>query len=417
MHHFHYKDNQMYCEEVSLSEIARKVGTPFYCYSHATLRHHFLTFEKAFEGVHHLVCFSAKSNSNLAVLALFAGLGGGLDIVSGGELFRGLKAGIPSKKIVFSGVGKGEEEIAYALSSDILMFNVESFQELSLIDRCAERLNKRAPVALRVNPDVDAKTHPYISTGLKKNKFGLNVGAVLEAYKTAHDCAHIDVVGISCHIGSQVTEVAPFIDALSRIKELVATLERLGISISYLDLGGGLGITYDQEAPPHPREYGKAIMETLGKVAVTLILEPGRVIVGNAGILATQVLYTKTGEDKDFVIVDAAMNDLVRPSLYDAYHAIQPVIKGRKGAAKADVVGPICESGDFLARDRKLPQVESGDLLAVMSAGAYGFTMSSNYNSRRRVAEVMVKGGEFFVVRKRESYEDLIRGEMIPPFV
>ncbi|MDY6987661.1 MAG: diaminopimelate decarboxylase [Thermodesulfobacteriota bacterium] len=417
MHHFDYKKNQMYCEDVPVSEIARKVGTPFYCYSHATLRHHFLTFERAFEGVRHLVCFSAKSNSNLAVLGLFAGLGGGLDIVSGGELFRGLKAGVPPKKIVFSGVGKGEEEIAYALDSDILMFNVESFQELLLIDQCAARLNKRAPVALRVNPDVDPKTHPYISTGLKKNKFGLNVGAVVDAYKAAHDCANTEVIGISCHIGSQVTEVAPFIDALLRIKELVATLEAQGISISYLDLGGGLGITYDQEAPPHPTEYGKAIMETLGQAPVTLILEPGRVIVGNAGILVTQVLYTKAGEEKDFVIVDAAMNDLVRPSLYDAYHAIQPVVKGREVTAKADVVGPICESGDFLARDREIPQVQSGDLLAIMSAGAYGFTMSSNYNSRRRVAEVMVQGDRFFVVRKRESYDDLIRGESIPPFV
>jgi len=417
MHHFHYKKNQMYCEDVPVSEIAQEVGTPFYLYSHATLRHHFLTFKKAFEGVDHLVCFSAKSNSNLAVLGLFAGLGGGLDIVSGGELFRGLKAGIPSKKIVFSGVGKGEEEIAYALESDILMFNVESFQELLLIDQCAARLNKRAPVALRVNPDVDPKTHPYISTGLKKNKFGLNVGAVVDAYKAAHDCANTDVIGISCHIGSQVTEVAPFIDALLRIKELVATLEAQGISISYLDLGGGLGITYDQEAPPHPTEYGKAIIETLGQAPVTLILEPGRVIVGNAGILVTQVLYTKAGEEKDFVIVDAAMNDLVRPSLYDAYHGIQPVVRDQEGTAKADVVGPICESGDFLARDREIAQVQSGDLLAIMSAGAYGFTMSSNYNSRRRVAEVMVKGDQFFVVRKRESYEDLIRGESIPPFL
>ncbi|MDY6953042.1 MAG: diaminopimelate decarboxylase [Thermodesulfobacteriota bacterium] len=417
MHHFNYKKNQMYCEDVPLSAIAEEVGTPFYCYSHATLKHHFLTFEKAFEGMDHLVCFSAKSNSNLAVLGLFASLGGGLDIVSGGELFRGLKAGMPSKKIVFSGVGKGEEEIAYALESEILMFNVESFQELSRIDQCAARCNKKAPVALRVNPDVDPKTHPYISTGLKKNKFGLNVGAVVEAYKAAQDCAHVDVIGISCHIGSQVTEVAPFIDALSRIKELVATLEGLGIAISYLDLGGGLGITYDQEAPPHPAEYGKAIMETLGQAAVTLILEPGRVIVGNAGILVTGVLYTKEGEEKDFVIVDAAMNDLVRPSLYDAYHAIQPVIKDEAGSHRADVVGPICESGDFLARDREIPHVQSGDLLAVMSAGAYGFTMSSNYNSRRRVAEVMVQGDQFYVVRKRETYEDLIRGESIPPFV
>jgi diaminopimelate decarboxylase len=417
MHHFHYKNHHMYCEDVPVSEIAQEVGTPFYLYSHATLRRHFLTFEKAFEGVDHLVCFSAKSNSNLAVLGLFASLGGGLDIVSGGELFRGLKAGIPPDKIVFSGVGKGEDEIAYALDSNILMFNVESFQELELIDRCAARLSKKAPVALRVNPDVDPKTHPYISTGLKKNKFGLNAGAVVEAYKRAHGCANIDVIGISCHIGSQVTEVAPFIDALSRIKNLIAILETFGIPISYLDLGGGLGITYDQEAPPHPSEYGKAIIETLDGAPYTLVLEPGRVIVGNAGILVTRVLYTKEGEEKNFVIVDSAMNDLVRPSLYDAFHAIKPVARDQEGTARADVVGPICESGDFLARDREVPLVHPGDLLAVMSAGAYGFSMSSNYNSRRRVAEVMVKGDRFFVVRQRESYEDLIRGESIPPFL
>jgi diaminopimelate decarboxylase len=297
------------------------------------------------------------------------------------------------------------------------MFNVESFQELELIDQCAARLKKKAPVALRVNPDVDPKTHPYISTGLKKNKFGLNVNAVVEAYRSARACPHVDVIGISCHIGSQVTEVAPFIDALSRIKELIATLETLGISISYLDLGGGLGITYDQEAPPHPSEYGRAIIDTLDQAPFTLILEPGRVIVGNAGILVTRVLYTKEGEEKNFVIVDSAMNDLVRPSLYDAFHAIEPVVRDERGTAKADVVGPICETGDFLARDREISHVKSGDLLAVMSAGAYGFTMSSNYNSRPRVAEVMVKGDQFFTVRPRESYEDLIKGESVPPFL
>jgi diaminopimelate decarboxylase len=417
MHHFHYHDDQMYCEDVPISEIAREVGTPFYLYSHATLQRHFLAFQKAFEGVSHLICFSAKSNSNLAVLRLFAGLGGGLDIVSGGELFRGLKAGIPPDRIVFSGVGKREDEISYALESGILMFNVESFQELHLIDRCAAGLKKKAPIALRVNPDVDPKTHPYISTGLKKNKFGLNVEAVVETYRAAYACAHVDVIGISCHIGSQVTEVAPFVDALVRLKDLVATLSGLGMSIKYLDVGGGLGITYDQESPPHPSEYGRAIIETLDQAPLTLILEPGRVIVGNAGILVTKVLYTKRGEGKDFVIVDSAMNDLARPSLYDAYHAIEPVVRRLMGTMTADVVGPICESGDFLARNRKIPHVESGDLLAVMSAGAYGFTMSSNYNSRPRVAEVMVKDDQFSVIRARESYEDLIAGESIPAFL
>ncbi len=417
MHHFNYQNNEMYCEDVSISEIAREVGTPFYLYSHATLRHHFLTFQKAFEAVNHLICFSAKSNSNIAVLKLFAKLGGGLDIVSGGELFRGLTAGVPPGKIVFSGVGKREDEIVYALESNILMFNVESFQELELIDQCAARLNKKAPIALRVNPDVDPRTHAYISTGLKENKFGLNVEAVVETYSAANACSHVKVMGISCHIGSQLTEVSPFVDALGRIKDLIATLETSGISISYLNLGGGLGITYDQESPPHPSEYGKAILETLGQAPVTLILEPGRVIVGNAGILVTRVLYTKSGEDKFFVIVDSAMNDLVRPSLYGAYHAVEPVVRDRKETIEADVVGPICESGDFIARDRRIPLVQSGDLLAVMSAGAYGFTMSSNYNSRPRVPEIMVKEDRFFVVRARESYEDLIAGESIPAFL
>jgi len=417
MHHFHYVDNQMFCEDVPVSEIAEHVGTPLYLYSHATLRHHFLTFGKSFEGVPHLICFSAKSNSNLAVLSLFASLGGGLDIVSGGELFRGLEAGIPPDRIVYSGVGKREDEITYALQSGILMFNIESFQELEFIDRCGARLKKRAPISLRVNPDVDPKTHPYISTGLKKNKFGLGMESAAEVYKSATAFPHVEVIGISCHIGSQVTEVGPFVDALHRIKALIATLESFGISISYLDLGGGLGITYNQELPPHPNEYGKAILEALGESPCTLILEPGRVIVGNAGILVTRVLYTKRSESKDFVIVDAAMNDLIRPSLYDAYHAIQPVVKNQTDTVRADIVGPICETGDFLAKDRDIPHVEAGDLLAVMSAGAYSFTMSSNYNSRPRVPEVMVKGDQFHVVRARESYEDLTKGESIPPFL
>jgi len=407
----------MYCEDVPVATIAEEVGTPFYLYSHATLRHHFLTFETAFEGIDHLVCFSAKANSNRAVLKLFADLGGGVDIVSGGELYRGLQAGIAPSKIVFSGVGKREDEIIYGLESGILMFNVESIEELELMDRCASRLNKKAPVSLRVNPDVDPKTHPYISTGLKKNKFGLHKDAVVDAYRDAVGRAHVDVIGISCHIGSQITEVGPFVDALVRIKELIGMLESIGIAVSYLDLGGGLGITYDRESPPHPSEYGKAIVETVGDLALTLILEPGRVIVGNAGILVTRVLYNKQGDGKDFVIVDSAMNDLARPSLYNAYHAIVPVFKTQAPTIVADVVGPICESGDFLAKDRKILQVHSGDLLAVMSAGAYGYTMSSNYNSRPRAAEVMVKKDAFHVVKTRESYEDLVAGESIPPFL
>jgi diaminopimelate decarboxylase len=417
MHHFHYRDNHMFCEDVPVSEIVENVSTPFYLYSHATLQHHFLTFQKAFESVPHLICFSAKSNSNLAVLRLFGSLGGGLDVVSGGELFRGLQAGIPPDRIVYSGVGKREDEIEYALQSGIMMFNIESFQELELINRCGTRLKEKAPIALRVNPDVDPGTHPYISTGLKKEKFGLGIESAAEVYKSATAFPHVEVIGISCHIGSQVTEVRPFVDALYRVKELITALETFDISISYLDIGGGLGITYDRESPPHPNEYARAISKTLGDSPFTLILEPGRVIVGNAGILVTRVLYTKQGEGKDFVIVDAAMNDLIRPSLYNAYHAIQPVVRDQREKIRADVVGPICESADFLAKDRDIPRVEAGDLLAVMSAGAYGFTMSSNYNSRPRVSEVMVREDKFYVVRARESYEDLIKGESIPPFL
>lgn len=417
MHHFHYQDNRMFCENVSVACIAEAVGTPFYLYSHATLKHHFLTFQKAFESVSHLICFSAKSNSNLAVLRLFANLGGGLDIVSGGELFRGLRAGVPPERMVYSGVGKRSDEITFALESGILMFNVESFQELELIDQCASTLNLKAPVALRVNPDVDPKTHPYISTGLRQNKFGLDMQSAAEAYRYAADLSHVAVVGISCHIGSQVTDVTPFVDALQRVKGLIGKLKDLGLDISHVDLGGGLGITYNQESPPHPNEYGKAILDAMGDSPFTLVLEPGRVIAGNAGILVTRVLYTKSSEAKEFVIVDAAMNDLVRPSLYEAFHAIEPVVKDDVEMMRADLVGPICESGDFLARDRDLPRVNVGDLLAVMSAGAYGFTMSSNYNSRTRIPEIMVKEDQFYVVRARESYEDLIRGESIPPFL
>ena len=417
MHHFQYKGDTMYCEDVAIQDIAEAVDTPFYLYSHATLTQHFRAFQSAFKGSDHLICFSAKSNSNQAVLRLFANLGGGLDIVSGGELFRGLKAGVQPGKIVFSGVGKREDEIRYALESDILMFNVESLQELRQIDRCAAALNKKAPIALRVNPDVDPQTHPYISTGLKKNKFGISQEAVVDAYRTAQACEHIRIVGVSCHIGSQITQVGPFVDALKRLKALLETLGDMGVQVSYLDMGGGLGITYDQESPPHPEEYGRAVVEALGDLSVTPIFEPGRVIVGNAGILVTRVLYTKEGEDRDFVVVDSAMNDLVRPSLYDAYHGIEPVIKSDRETIQADVVGPICETGDFLAKNRQVPRCESGDLLAVMSAGAYGFTMSSNYNSRPRVAEVMVKDDAFQVVRERETYADLIRGESIPQFI
>ena len=417
MHHFDYTDNELFCEAVPVSAIAEKVGTPFYLYSHATLTRHFSIFEQAFEGVDRLVCFSAKANSSLAILRIFADLGGGLDIVSGGELFRGLKAGFEPQKIVYSGVGKRIDEIDTALNSDILMFNVESLEELELIDQRARAFGKNAPVALRVNPDVDPKTHPYISTGLRKNKFGIDMETALEGYRAAKRLQNVQIIGIDCHIGSQITEARPFQDALDSLKELVQQLNQMDIHIRYLDMGGGLGITYDDEKPPLPSEYARSIVDAMGGLPLTLILEPGRVIVGNAGILVTRVLYRKPGPEKEFIIVDAGMNDLMRPTLYSAYHAIKPVELSGGGTIRADVVGPICESGDFLALDRKLADVMKGELLAVMSAGAYGFVMSSSYCSRLRVPEVMVMGDTFEIIRSRQTYEDLIDGETIPEFL
>jgi len=417
MDHFNYTDNELFCEAVPVSTIAEKVGTPFYLYSHATLARHFSIFEQAFEGVDRLVCFSAKANSSLAILKIFADLGGGLDIVSGGELFRGLKAGFEPRKIVYSGVGKRIDEIDAALNSGILMFNVESLEELELIDQRALTAGKKAPVALRVNPDVDPKTHPYISTGLRKNKFGIDMETAVEGYRAANDLQNVEIIGIDCHIGSQITEARPFQDALDSLKELVQQLQQMDIRIRYLDMGGGLGITYDDEKPPLPSEYAKSIVESMGGLPLTLILEPGRVIVGNAGILVTRVLYRKPGPEKEFIIVDAGMNDLMRPTLYSAYHAIKPVEMAGGATIRADVVGPICESGDFLALDRELADVMKGELLAVMSAGAYGFVMSSNYCSRLRVPEVMVMGDTFDVIRRRQTYEDLMDGETIPSFL
>ncbi|UCE52118.1 MAG: diaminopimelate decarboxylase [Desulfobacterales bacterium] len=417
MHHFTYKDNQLYCENVPIVEIAEAVGTPFYLYSFATLKRHYLAFTAAFEGVNKLVCYSAKANTNLAVLKLFATLGCGLDIVSGGELYRGIKAGFLPRKIVYSGVGKSDHEIDYALETGILMFNVESFDELEHINLRALRLKTQAPVAIRVNPDVDPKTHPYISTGLQKNKFGIDMQAAIEGYKMASRLDNIKVVGIDCHIGSQITEAEPFDNALKSLKALMNELKRLGITIRYLDMGGGLGITYGSETPPSLGEYAKAILADLDDPDLQLILEPGRVLVGNAGILVSRVLYRKLGVAKDFVIVDAGMNDLLRPTLYNAYHAIEPVEKSTENLIVADVVGPICESADFLAIERNMANVKRGDLLAVMSTGAYGYVMSSNYCSRPRVAEVMVRDDQFEVVKKRENYKDLVTGETLPAFL
>jgi diaminopimelate decarboxylase len=423
MHFFDYRGDELCAEAVPLRAIAAEVGTPTYVYSHATIERHFKVFDAAFKRSKHVICYSMKANSNLAVLRAMVALGSGVDIVSGGELFRALRVGADPKKIVFSGVGKTEDEIEYALEAGILAFNVESHDELDAIERVAARprfKDRRAPISLRVNPDVDAQTHPYISTGLKKNKFGIPVSRAREEYRYAAGRPHLEVVGIDCHIGSQLTKVTPFRDAIARVTDLVEKLATDGIAVHHVDIGGGLGIPYNAEEPPSPEEYGAAIEGALGPLVergLMVLCEPGRVIVGNAGVLLTRVLYLKQGEEKSFVIVDAAMNDLIRPSFYNSFHAIQPVRHGVSEKLVADVVGPICETGDFLARDRELPQPAAGDLLAVMSAGAYGFSMASNYNSRPRAAEVMVKGDRFAVVRRREEPDDLVRGEEVPEFV
>jgi diaminopimelate decarboxylase len=414
MNDFNYRGAELYCEDVPVAEIADAVGTPFYLYSKKTLSRHFSIFDGAFSHIGHLTCYSVKANSNLAVLNLFARLGGGADVVSGGEIFRAVRAGVDPDKIVYSGVGKTDDEIDYALRTGILMLNVESAAELERVNAIAGRLAKKAPIALRINPDVDPKTHPYISTGLKQNKFGIPIGDAPAVYADAAAKKNIDVKGAACHIGSQITQTGPFVDALSRMREFIASLKNSGIEIRYLDIGGGLGITYNAEKPPQPAEYADAVSRTLMGSGLTLLLEPGRVIVGNAGILVTRVLYTKQSPEKHFVIVDAAMNDLMRPALYDAYHRVQPVTKRREETVTADIVGPICETGDFISRGCEHQACRRNDLLAVMSAGAYGFTMSSNYNSRPRAAEVLADGETFHIIRARESREDLIRHENIP---
>jgi diaminopimelate decarboxylase len=417
MHHFIYKDDDLYCEDVLVSSIAEQVGTPFYLYSHATITRHFRVFEDAFNSLEHLTCFSVKSNSNIAILKILALEGAGADIVSGGELFRALRAGISARKIIFSGVGKTRDEIEFALKSDILMFNVESDQELQTLNSIAGDFGWKAPAAIRINPDVETNTHPYIATGLSENKFGIPLQHSLRSYALAKELENIEVKGISCHIGSQLTDINPFVEALQKLKWLSQELEMMGINIRYLNLGGGLGITYNDETPPHPSEYAVALQKTLEGTHVILILEPGRVIIGNAGILVTKVLYTKSSMNKRFIIVDAAMNDLIRPALYNSFHTVQPAKRNYADMVKADLVGPVCESGDFFAIDRYMPPLKPGDLVALMSSGAYGFSMASNYNSRPRPPEVLVKGKQYSIIRPRETFEDLIRGEVIPEFL
>jgi len=417
MNHFVYKNDDLFCEDVPIRDIAEKVGTPFYCYSHATITRHFRVFKDAFKDLDHLTCFSVKSSSNLAILKIIALHGGGADIVSGGELFRALKAGIGPDKIVYSGVGKTPEEMKFALTSNICMFNVESKQELQALDTIAGAMGRKATVALRINPEVKPHTHPYIVTGHSENKFGISLDDALPTYESARHLKNIDVKGVSCHIGSQLTDIDPFLDAVIKLKDILQELKKMAFDIQFLNLGGGLGITYNDEKPPHPLEYAMALKKLLRNNDITLILEPGRVIIGNAGILITRALYTKSTKNKRFVIVDAGMNDLIRPTLYNSFHAIQPVKIIQSEMVVTDLVGPVCETGDFFAKDRKMPAFQSGDLIAIMSAGAYGFSMASNYNSRLRPAEVMVKGNLFSIIRSQETYDDLIHGEVIPEFL
>jgi len=413
MNLFNFHSGQLYAENVPVKLLAEKYGTPLYIYSYNTLLRHFKAYDEAFDGFPHIICYAVKANSNLEILKLFAKYGGGADIVSGGELYIAIKAGIDPEKIVYAGVGKTEDEIRFALKSKILMFNVESENELRELDRIAGLMKKKAPIALRINPDIDPGTHPYITTGMKKYKFGLPIDEAVEYYKLAAVLKNVVVKGIHKHIGSQITNISPFVDSLKRILILIDKLKEQGLNIEYLDIGGGLGISYKNEEPPLPKDLAKNIMPLLNGREVTLLMEPGRSIVGNAGIMVTKVLYLKKGFEKEFVIVDAGMNDLIRPSLYDAYHEIVPVIKNRRDKIISDIVGPICESGDFLARGRKINKVKQGEYLAVMSAGAYGFSMSSNYNSRPRAAEVMVNGSKHYLIRKRETYEDIIRSMIV----
>lgn len=412
MDYFEYKNNQLFAEDVSLSEIAEQYGTPAYVYSRATFERHWKAFDTAFGEQPHLICYAVKANSNLAVLNVLAKLGSGFDIVSMGELERVLRAGGEASKVVFSGVGKKPEEIRRALSLDIRCFNVESEGELALINEIAGEMGKQAPISLRVNPDVDAQTHPYISTGLKENKFGIAHENALQVYQQAQAMEHISIQGIDCHIGSQLTQITPFVDALKRVLSLVDQLAEQGIVLHHLDLGGGLGIRYQDETPPQPAEQIAALMAELGGRDVEILIEPGRAIAGNAGVLLTEVLFLKHNQEKNFAIIDAAMNDLMRPALYGAWQDIVPVVPRDGARREYDLVGPVCETGDFLGKERAL-SLQVGDVLAVKSAGAYGFTMSSNYNTRPRAVEIMVQGDQAHVVRPRETIEQCMAGEAL----
>lgn len=413
MNYFAYKNHRLFAEDVAISDLAGRFGTPLYVYSARTLRRHYRVLGDAFKGTDSLICFAMKALSNLSVLKLFSDMGAGFDIVSVGELMRCLRAGADARKIVFSGVGKADEEIEAALNARILMINVESRPELHRVSQIARRMGVNAPVSLRVNPDLDPGTHPHISTGHRDSKFGVPLAQVREYYAEARTLPNLELAGLSTHIGSQITEMSPFIEAGRKVAEIVKGLRADGITLTYLDLGGGLGIPY-QEEPPPPSEYAAALLGPLRGIGLKIIIEPGRVLVGNAGILVTKVLYVKETDVRRFTVVDGAMNDLIRPVLYEAFHEIRPVVQRDGGRMViADVVGPVCESGDFFARERDLPEAQAGDLLAVMSAGAYGFVMASNYNSRPRAPEILVNGADYHLVRERETFEDLVRGEKI----
>lgn len=417
MHDFKFRNKELYCENVKVTAVAKAVGTPFYLYSHNTLVDHLTKIQRAFAKVNPIVCFAMKSNGNLAVLKTLANYGAGFDIVSLGELKKARKINADPQKIVFASVGKTEEEIMIALKTGILFFNVESVPELTEINRIAKKMGKIAPIALRINPDVAAATHNFITTGTLKNKFGIDLASTRKILKEQKKYKNIKIIGLHIHIGSQIISAKPFINAIKKVIEFLESLHDEKNDIEYLDIGGGMGIIYKDENPQTAQNYADAILPYLEKTGLKIVMEPGRFIVGNAGIFVTKVLYLKDNGFKKFLIVDGGMNDLLRPSLYDAYHEIVPVKDSSSKKISVDIVGPICESGDFLGKNRQLPALKNGDLLAVMSAGAYGYVMSSNYNVRCRVPEVLVKNKEFAVIKKRETYEDLLRGETVPVFL
>lgn len=418
MHEFKYRNNNLYCEDIKVEGLAKNFATPLYVYSYHTLIGHFLKLKTAFRRINPLICYSVKANSNLAILKALVDKGAGLDIVSGGELFRAIQVDCPANKIVYASVGKTDNEIEEGIRRRILFFNVESIPELENINRISKRLNRITQVAIRINPDVEPKTHRYITTGKLTNKFGIDFRSAHQIFLLRKALPNIRISGLHIHIGSQITESAPFVAAIARMVDFIAKLRKKGINLEYLNIGGGLGIVYDRETPQTARKFASRVLPLLRKTKLKIILEPGRFIAGNAGILVTKILYIKSTAKKKFVIVDAGMNDLIRPALYGAYHQILPLTaNGQRPTAKYDIVGPICESSDFFAKERKMPRVREGGYLAIMGSGAYGFSMSSNYNSRPRAEEVMVVKDKVFVIRKRETEEDLIRNEIIPPFL